>query len=374
MKKKILLVTPVLSIPGGVAHYYSTIRAALCQSQDYDIVIMEIGSRPGETFFFKLFRPLGDQVRYQLLLRRNNFALVHLNPSFDPKSFFRDGIFGKSAARRGIQTVVFFRGWSDYFERKVEKYLKKMFHFFYGDVDSFIVLSSHIEKKLKHWKISKPIYLETTVVEDSVFYKFDLDQKMKMFASPPVYKILFMSRLEKEKGILDVLRAGELVRQAGHKIYLTIAGDGELFCAIKKKIMDNPDLQNWVSLVGMIRGAEKDNLLFSHHLFCFPTYYPEGLPNVLLEAMGAGLLPITCPAAGIRDFFQDRKMGFLVEPKDPKALAKMIVETIQLPIGAKKKIIEYNRHIIESRCLASVVSTRLIRVYDSLLGGKKDIP
>ncbi len=55
--------------------------------------------------------------------------------------------------------------------------------------------------------------------------------------------------------------------------------------------------------------------------------------NVLLEAMAFGLSVITRLIGGIKDFFQQGKMGFITDSKDPQVLADYIrVLTVNLEL------------------------------------------
>ncbi|PYT44391.1 MAG: colanic acid biosynthesis glycosyltransferase WcaL, partial [Acidobacteria bacterium] len=50
----------------------------------------------------------------------------------------------------------------------------------------------------------------------------------------------------------------------------------------------------------------------------------DGLPNVLLEAMGCGLPVVSTPVAGIPELIESERDGLLVAPGDPPALAKAL--------------------------------------------------
>jgi glycosyltransferase involved in cell wall biosynthesis len=58
-------------------------------------------------------------------------------------------------------------------------------------------------------------------------------------------------------------------------------------------------------------------------VYVFPSVQ-EGFGFGLLEAMAAGKACVASRVGGVPDFFEDGKDGFLVEPKDPKALASAI--------------------------------------------------
>ena len=55
----------------------------------------------------------------------------------------------------------------------------------------------------------------------------------------------------------------------------------------------------------------------------FPSY-AEGLPNVVVEALAAGLPTITSDVGGVSEVVHDKVTGLLVEPQDVRALARAI--------------------------------------------------
>ena len=56
----------------------------------------------------------------------------------------------------------------------------------------------------------------------------------------------------------------------------------------------------------------------------FPSYYREGVPKSLIEAAATGRPIITCNSIGCKDVVDDGVNGFLVPPKDTRALAERL--------------------------------------------------
>jgi glycosyltransferase involved in cell wall biosynthesis len=62
-----------------------------------------------------------------------------------------------------------------------------------------------------------------------------------------------------------------------------------------------------------------------------PSYYPEGVPRSLLEAMACGKAIITTDTPGCREVVEPGINGFLVKPKDPADLAEAMVSMMDNP-------------------------------------------
>ena len=82
----------------------------------------------------------------------------------------------------------------------------------------------------------------------------------------------------------------------------------------------------------------KIDLLNKSHILILPTSHEEGLPIAILEAMISGLSIVSRPVGGINDFFQNGKMGYLVDSFEPKEFS----DNIQNSINNLESIRKYN--------------------------------
>ena len=150
----------------------------------------------------------------------------------------------------------------------------------------------------------------------------------------------------------------------GYNVSLSIAGDGNATKEVRDYIAEN-DLQSNVYMVGYVRGEEKQKMFKDHDIYCFPTYYGEGMPNSVLEAMAFGMPVVTRPIGGIKDFFQNGYMGYLSESTQPEEIAECIKKIIN-----NKKILcniaLYNHSFAIKNFMASKVARKLINEYEDL--------
>ena len=357
--RKILITLPSLKEdPGGVARYYNSILPYLHKSKNIGIEIFEIGSTHGKNVFF---HPINDQIKFIRKISLIKPDIVHINPSLNLKSFIRDALFIFWTKKQKIQVIVFFHGWSTKFEKKIDGILKTFFNLTYKKADAFIVLASEFKNKLRTLKINKPIHILTTVVEESLVESFSIEKKIKRIKTAKTTRLLFLSRLEKEKGIFETIEAFKLLLDKKYNIMLSIAGDGSITKEVYGHI-ERLGLSNKIVMLGYVKGKEKIQIFTEHDIYCFPTYHGEGMPTSVLEAMAFGMPVITRPVGGIIDFFQNGKMGYLCETIKPEEIAERI-ETI---LSDKNKICDYalyNHEYAKKHFMASIVADKLLNIY-----------
>jgi glycosyltransferase involved in cell wall biosynthesis len=92
-----------------------------------------------------------------------------------------------------------------------------------------------------------------------------------------------------------------------------------------------------IDFVGSAGPSAKAELLNSADVFVLPTYYPyEGQPCAILEAMSAGLPIITTNAGCIAETVIHGLNGFIVEQKNPGAIAESILLLYRDPMRRAK--------------------------------------
>ncbi len=128
---------------------------------------------------------------------------------------------------------------------------------------------------------------------------------------------LFMARIIKEKGIDQYLEAAEIVKKENPNAIFYVIGrcDDEyktiLKDYVKRGIIKYEGLQTDVT-----------PYLKKTHCVVLPTYYGEGVSNVLLEAAASGRPIITTNRPGSAETLEDNVTGFFVDARSTKSLAE----------------------------------------------------
>lgn len=349
-KSNILLVVANLSTPGGVSAFWNSLLSAFHKGNYFNFNTLQIGGH-GKN----IFGPLLDQWRLNKKLKSNkNFKLGIINPSLLHKSFFRDALFAKQMVKNSLPFVVFFHGWDLNFEAKVTKKYINFFLNSFGKAKKIFVLSEDFKAKIIEWGYKGEVIMQTTTVDATLTHDFTLEEKIKKRTSnTSTTKILFLSRIIKEKGVFELVEAFDNLRKKRDDIELIIAGDGEAFNQLKDVVKNKKN----ISLTGFVEGEKKISLLKESDIYILPSY-TEGLPISVLEAMMFGLPVITTKVGGLKSFFKDKKMGYFIEPKNIVDIENKI-ELILSNRAKLKEISEFNYYYAQKKLTNNVVAKRL---------------
>ncbi|MBE6075411.1 MAG: glycosyltransferase family 4 protein [Selenomonas ruminantium] len=169
---------------------------------------------------------------------------------------------------------------------------------------------------------------------------------------------VFIARVMKEKGIDQYLEAAKEIRKKHHNVRFHVCG----FCEenyekILKELNDNGTI--------IYHGLVTDMTEIYRMSSCtvHPTYYPEGLSNVLLESAASGRPIITTDRAGCREVVDDGVNGYIVQQKNSQDLIEKIESFLRLSFDEKREMgikgrlkveHEFDRKIVVEKYLSEV--------------------
>lgn len=166
------------------------------------------------------------------------------------------------------------------------------------------------------------------------------------------------------KGFDVLIKAVAMLPPSERPIVL-LAGDGKERTFLEQ-LAERKGLKDIVYFLGF--QGEIRPLLWAADVFVHcPTHFPEGLPNVLLEAMAAGLPVIGSCVGGIPEIIRDGETGLLVSPGDPEGLAEALLRLqrgreIRERLGRSGQLWVKTHHRLEG------VITKTLQVYERLVG------
>lgn len=170
---------------------------------------------------------------------------------------------------------------------------------------------------------------------------------------------LFISRVMKEKGIDQYLDAAQQIRKTHPETVFHIIGG----CDDTAYLQRLQQLQEQGIVV--YHGQQNSVLPFQAISACtvHPTYYPEGMSNVLLESAACGRPIITTDRSGCREIIDDGVNGFICRQKDTADLIAQIEKFLSLTweqrrdmglAGRRKVEQEFDRRIVVQAYLEEI--------------------
>lgn len=146
-------------------------------------------------------------------------------------------------------------------------------------------------------------------------------------------EFVFISRIMKEKGIEQYLEAAEYITKKYPNTKFHVCG----FCEEEyEEILESYQNRDIIIYHGMVNDVRK--IIRHTHCTIHPTYYPEGLSNVLLESAASERPLITTNRSGTREVVDDEVNGYLINTRDTEDLIEKLECFIELNYLEKKKM------------------------------------
>lgn len=317
--RALLLLGPDRNAVSGISTHLNQLMDSRLARQ-YRMSHFQVGSEGrAEGRLGKLRRMLFSPWQLAWVLLRERPAIVHINSAMDPKAFWRDLVYLMVARVLGRRIVYQIHGGQlpDAFTRG-----SAAFAWLVRAVcripDRFVLIA-RIEDQA--WRRFMPS-LRTRVIANAIDTGWVPGPDGCGFRSRGELRLVYLGRIVESKGVFETIEALARLHREGIAARLVIAGSGADEARLRAQV-DRLGLTSMVEFAGPVFGRDKERFWLQADVLVFPTW-SEGLPYSLLEAMAAGVLPITCPVGAIPDVITDRRDGLLVPVRDPVALADAI--------------------------------------------------
>ena len=194
--------------------------------------------------------------------------------------------------------------------------------------------------RLKKWYIRKFMRLADVVIALSSKWKESLGdimgggEEIEIIPNPvalpdqkrvchrtDITRILFMGKLDRGKGIYDLIEAAKTTIPIRKDLLFVICGDGKM--QEIRRLLEESGLNKYFLFPGWVEDKEK--YFQEADIFILPSYN-EGLPMCVLEAAAFGLPIISTPVGGIGEVIEDGVNGFLIAPGDIDGMREKILQ------------------------------------------------
>ncbi len=340
-----ILITSPYSKNGGVRSFVDNIFPHLDNA-----IKFYRGNREEKGKVVNILLTLITPIRFLFYLLRKNPDRVIVNTSLSKQLLVRDGILVFLSKVLGYNVTLMIHGFQD----------KALFHdrilkMGYFKADVIFVLASEFKQQLVTAGYRRNIYVNYNPVESAILNRIDEIQISRDMSE--INKLLFLARVEKNKGVYILLEAFELLQKKYPSLILTIAGDGSELDNMKSYVANHQ--VNNVVFKGFVSGEAKIKLLEESDLFIMPTHR-EGLPISVLEAMALGNMIVTRPVGGLVDLYDNHKFGTLIESLDPKdyaAAIEVLINDIDLEEQRKNNILFAKDNFSAQKIVAKILNS-----------------
>ena len=287
----------------------------------FELVHFQVGSegrREGPVG--KLLRLLASPFALFATILFRHASVVHINTSLNTGAYWRDLMY--LAVAKLLRARVLYQVHGGALPRKFfegNALLTRFLRWTLGLPDVVVVLAS----------IELAAYREFVPGQTVVAMPNGID--CRPFSGVPTIlshpdsplRLVYVGRIAREKGLYETLQGLRLAVETGIDARLVIGGGGSEEERLRR-YAQALGIATRVVFAGPVFGEDKIKLLAGADVMLLPSY-SEGLPYALLESMAAGIPVIATPVGAIPDVMTGGIHGFLVPPRDGKAIAEAIV-------------------------------------------------
>lgn len=189
---------------------------------------------------------------------------------------------------------------------------------------------------------------------------------LEEFKYKPIIKreeisFLFAARIMKEKGIDIYLDAATIMKKKYPFLIFNICG----FCeqAYEEKLMDfsSKGIVNYFGMVNNMKKKYEDCDCLIH-----PSFYPEGISNVLLEASAIGRTIITTDNVGCRNVVDNGKNGYVIKVNDTIGLIEAIEKYISVDFDGRMEMGIKGREFVTCNFDREIVVNKYLEIIERM--------
>jgi glycosyltransferase involved in cell wall biosynthesis len=225
--------------------------------------------------------------------------------------------------------------------------------------DALVCCSHYVRAgAVRHFRVK---HSETAVIYNGLPAAFGrCDRKPSQRTNEPPFIIGMVARLEDHKDQPTLIRAARILKTRGRNVRVWLIGEGSRRQELEL-LIEAEDVADTVELLGMRKDVAE--LIARMHVFAFSTTPDEGLGIALIEAMAAAVPVVASDVGACREVLDNGRLGVLVTPADPPALADAIDAVL-----ADTALANARAQRAQQKVARTFSMTNMVRGYSDLLG------
>ena len=328
----IIITSPSLDPKQNVSGISSVTHFIIENNPTHRYLHFELGKKDKEKGgWHRIPALVGKYKAWKRTLEEHPDAVIHYNFPLSKASLLRDPWFMRYALRQKRKMVVHVHGGLFLTAPKIPFLLGGIMKWVFRQDIPFIVLSDMERDILVQRFGAKNVVVLPNCVDLHDAEAFAKEQtallggkslvlQYEENAEKPL-RIGYLGRIEPNKGMTELLVAGQRLKKESYPFSLVIAGkeqtEGEYL----------PQFDRWLAdsfeYAGLVSGKSKCDFIRSLDAFILPSYF-EGLPMSLLECMSYGVTPIVTPVGSIPKVVEDGVNGIFIKDHDSDAIVDAV--------------------------------------------------
>ncbi|MGJ8739161.1 glycosyltransferase family 4 protein [Zobellia laminariae] len=190
--------------------------------------------------------------------------------------------------------------------------------------------------------------------------------KPRVHSSTSVVKFVLVGRLMIEKGVDLFMSAAKKLRAEYPNSEFHIIGEPpeNSSSAVPKKELEDLNKKGTIVYHGKSMNVAK--VISELDIFVLPTYYREGVPRSILEALSSGMPVITTMQPGCKETVLEGVNGFLITPKEEEPLVKAMKYFLDHPEEIESMGLE-SRKLAENKFDVHIINEHILNIISEQL-------
>ena len=359
----------ILILEGDINNAITGFRKQLIDTLNIHYQIVVVGSTtknivlPSNNKFYNLGPLSGNPFYFIFYLFKIFKIILKEKPivclSFNLRPNIAIGLFCKIIKIKTIATIT---GTST-FLATTNFFKNKLLNFIFSNLDYVFFQNLNDKTLFENQKIRIKNYI---IVPGSGINtsKYNFGRSYKTHAETT---FILVSRIIKEKGILEYIKAAEILKNKGYYAKFQLLGpyyfSGKLKDRIDKTIINTSVKNDFLTYLG-----ETTNVIpyiINADCVVHPSYR-EGMSNLLLEAASLSTPIITTNVPGCKEIVENNYNGLLCNPRDSLDLADKLIHFIKLTEKERETMGKNGRIKVEKEFEKSIVINKYLDIVNIL--------